>query len=145
TLDVVLPSRVLVGFTGANGGLTDRHAVSNVSIAGGGIAQLDAGVDGSVSEAGPDAAPDAPVDAGVEAPDTRVVDAGVDAPADVRTDAPVDAGFEASSSVCTGVPVFATKDGWWLWTVGDRVQYGPAGARKLYSCTNIGFCNDPPD
>jgi hypothetical protein len=125
TVDIVLPPRVLVGFTGANGGLTDRHAVANVSIAGGGIAQPDAGVDAPAAEAGPDAAPDAPADA--------------------RADAPVDAGSEASSSVCAGVPVFAAKDGWWLWTVGDRVQYGPAGARKLYTCTNIGFCNDPPD
>jgi hypothetical protein len=36
SLPVTLPPQVLVGFTGANGGLTDRHAVSNVSMAWGG-------------------------------------------------------------------------------------------------------------
>src|SRR6185369_11232725 len=87
TLDVVLPSRVLVGFTGANGGLTDRHAVSNVSIAGGGIAQPDAGVDGSVADAAPDViVADAGVDAAPDAgPDAR--DAGVDAAPEAGPDA----------------------------------------------------------
>jgi hypothetical protein len=113
SLDVTLPSHVFVGFAGANGGLNDRHAVSNVSITNGVVAEPGAGADAADADAGVDAAPDAPP--------------------------------EASSSVCSGVPAWASKDGWWLWTLGDRVQYGPSGARKLFTCTNVAYCNNAPD
>jgi hypothetical protein len=157
---VTLPPRVLVGFTGANGGLTDRHAVSNVSIvsqdaqpdAGPDVAAPDAGIEAAAPDAGttpdaavpdaplPDAGPEAAIDAG--APDAPLPDA---ASSDAAADAVADAPREANPGPCTGVPPWAPKDGWWLWTTGDRVQYPSGGGKKLYRCTNVAFCNDAPD
>jgi MYXO-CTERM domain-containing protein len=98
SVPVTLPPLVLVGFTGANGGLTDRHAVSNVSIAVDSVTPIDAGADGPLVDGGIEASSR---DGGTPVDGTTDVshDAGAEAGADAElgaSDAPADAMSEAT-------------------------------------------------